>query len=124
MSAPLTAAAAGRGRTRITPRALDRIVSVVTSEELGVATRSVGVDLDDDGGSLTLTVRAPIHVVSLSRAMEDPAAVSRAGGSVMARAARAQENIRARVRGLTGSDISRIVLRLDNADITQERRVQ
>jgi len=30
-----------RGRTRITPRALDRIVSQVTSEELGVSVRSV-----------------------------------------------------------------------------------
>lgn len=122
--AELTADAAGPGRTRITSRALNRVVSAVTSEELGVASRSVGVDLDDDGGSLTLTVRAPIHVMSITKAMDDPTAVDRAGGSVMDRAAKAQENIRTRVRSLTGSDISRIVLRLTGADITQERRVR
>lgn len=124
MSTELTADAAGPGRTRITSRALNRVVSAVTSEELGVPSQKVGVDLDDDGGSLTLTVRAPIHVISLAKAMDDPEAVMRSGGSVIDKAGKAQENIRSRVRSLTGSDISRIVLRLTTADITEERRVR
>jgi uncharacterized alkaline shock family protein YloU len=124
MSASLTASAAGPGRTRITPRALDRVVSAVTAEELGVDRGKVSVDLDDDGGALTLTVRAPIHVISLERSMADPGAVARAGGSVMSRAARAQENIRSRIQSLTGSNISRVQLRLTGAQIKQERRVK
>lgn len=117
MSGTLTPDAAGPGRTRITPRALNRVVSQVTSEELGVAPRRVGVELNDEGGALTLTVRAPIRVASLRRAPTS-------GASVMDRAARAQENIRSRVRSITGSDISRIFLRLTGADITEERRVK
>jgi len=124
MSSVLTADAAGPGRTRITPRALNRVVSAITSEELGVESRKVGVDLADDSGALTLTVRAPIRIVSLARIMNDPGAVTRAGGTLVERAGKAQENIRTRVRDLTGSNISRIVLRLTNADIQEERRVR
>ena len=124
MSDALTAAASGPGRTRITSRALNRVVSQVTSEELGVEPRKVGVELDDDGGALTLTVKAPMHVVSLRKAMDDPGAVTRSGGSLMDRAGRAQENIHDRIRSMTGSDISRIFLRLTTADITEEKRVK
>ena len=124
MSSTLTAGAAGPGRTRITPRALDRVVSTVTAEELGVTAAQVSVDLDDDGGALTLTVRAPIHVISLERSMADPGAVARAGGSVISRAARAQENIRTRIQSLTGSQVGRVQLRLTRAEIKQERRVK
>jgi uncharacterized alkaline shock family protein YloU len=124
MSSTLTAAAAGPGRTRITSRALDRVVSAVTADELGVGVTQVSVDLSDDGGALTLTVRAPINVVSLERSMADAGAIARAGGSVIDRAARAQENIRSRIQALTGSEISRVQLRLTNAVIKQERRVR
>ncbi|WP_309615217.1 hypothetical protein [Salinibacterium sp.] len=123
MSSPLTAEAAGPGRTRITARALDRVVSAVTAEALGVDRAKVSVDLEDDGGALTLIVRAPIHIISLERSMADPGAVTRAGGSVISRAARAQETIRTRIQSLTGSNISRVQLRLTSAHITQERRV-
>lgn len=123
MSSPLTAEAAGPGRTRITSRALDRVVSAVTAEALGVDRAKVSVDLEDDGGALTLIVRAPIHIISLERSMADPGAVTRAGGSVISRAARAQETIRTRIQSLTGSNISRVQLRLTSAHITQERRV-
>jgi uncharacterized alkaline shock family protein YloU len=124
MSSTLTATAAGPGRTRITTRALDRVVSAVTADELGVDRAEVSVDLSDESGALTLTVRAPIHVISLERSMADPGAVARAGGSVMSRAARAQENIRTRIQTLTGSQISRVQLRLTGAKIKQERRVK
>ena len=124
MSSVLTAEAAGPGRTRITPRALNRVVSAVTSEELGVESSTVGVDLEDHGGALTLTVRAPIRILSLEQIMDDPGAVTRAGGTLVDRAGEAQENIRIRVRDLTGSNISRIVLRLTNANIQEERRVR
>lgn len=124
MSSSLTAAAAGPGRNRITPRALDRVVSAVTAEELGVDRAHVSVDLNDDGGALTLAVRAPIHIISLERSIADPGAVTRAGGSVISRAARAQENIRTRIQSLTGSEVGRVQLRLTRAEIKQERRVK
>ena len=50
------------GRTKIAPRALDRVVSAVTADALGVNSKKVSVDLNDDGGNLSLTVSAPIRV--------------------------------------------------------------
>jgi len=113
-----------RGRTRITPRALDRVVSQVTAEELSVRARSVGVHLDDDGGALVLTVKAPMRADPLSRVVEDPSAVARGGGSMIDRAASARSNIRSRVRSLTGSDISRVLLRLTGVEVAATRRVR
>jgi len=115
---------AARGRTRITPRALDRIVSQVTSEELGVSVRSVGVELNDEGGSLTLSVRAPVRAEPLVRVVDDPSAVARNGGSIVDRAASARSSIRSRVRSLTGSDISRVMLRLTGVEVAPIRRVR
>lgn len=124
MSSVMTTDTAGPGRTRITSKALNRVVSAVTAEELGVDSRKVGVDLEDHGGSMMLTVRAPIHVPSLDRVLGDSNVLTRTGGSVIDRAATARENIRARVQKLTGSDITRIMLRLTSADIRQEKRVK
>lgn len=113
-----------RGRTRITAKALNRVVSAVTADALGVGTARVRVDLDDQDGLLVLTVTTPIRVVSLERVRTQKDALRRAGGSVLDRAARAQEIIRDRVNGLTGSSIGRVTVRISGVDIQPEERVR
>ncbi len=115
---------ADRGRNRVTTKALNRIVAAVTADALGVTAARVGVALADEKGLLVLTVTTPIRVVSLSRVHDRPEVVDRAGGSIVDRAARAQETIRERVNALTGSAIGRVTVRLTAADIQQEERVR
>ena len=117
-------AATSRGRTRIVPRALRQIVSMVTAESLGVAANQVGVELGDDHGRLALTVSTSIRVESLQRVTSEPALITRAGGTILARSAQSQTDIRRRVGELTGADIGRVTVRLTGVDIARERRVR
>lgn len=113
-----------RGRTRIVPRALRRIVGIVTAESLGVASNEVSVELADDHGMLALTISTPIRVVSLQRITREPALIARTGGTILGRSAASQTEIRRRVGELTGADIGRVTVRLTGVDLTPERRVR
>lgn len=115
---------ATRGRTRIVPRALRQIVGVVTAESLGVQPKDVSVELGDDHGLLALTISTSIRVASLQRVTREPALIARTGGSILARSASSQTEIRRRVGELTGADIGRVTVRLTGVDVTPERRVR
>ncbi|MCS5720172.1 hypothetical protein N1027_18730 [Herbiconiux sp. CPCC 205763] len=117
-----TGASTDRGRNRVTSKALNRVVAAVTADALGVQVNRVGVHLADERGLLALTVTAPIRVVSLARRRSG--LLDRTGGSIVERAARAQETIRDRVNELTGSAIGRVTVRLTAADIQPEERVR
>ena len=124
---PVAAEAAAhpsRGRTRIAPRALRQIVSRVTAESLGVHPNQVGVELGDDHGMLALTISTSIRVVALSRVTREPAVIARTGGTILARSATSQIEIRRRVGELTGADIGRVTVHLTGVDVTPERRVR
>lgn len=112
------------GRTRITPRALDRLVAAVTAEALGVDAKRVGVTLTDERGDLVMTVTTPVRVVSLPRVSSDTGVVSRTGGTLLERGRRAQEEIRRRVAELSGSTVTRVVVRISGVDIREETRVR
>ncbi|ROQ30969.1 hypothetical protein EDF46_3481 [Frondihabitans sp. PhB188] len=112
------------GRTKIAPRALDRVVSAVTADALGVNSKTVSVDLNDDGGNLSLTVSAPIRVPSLLRIENEPGVVDRQGGPLLARAKTAQEQIRTRVQQLTGNQVARVIVKITGVDIQEEGRVK
>jgi uncharacterized alkaline shock family protein YloU len=112
------------GRTKIAPRALDRVVSAVTADALGVNSKKVSVDLNDDGGHLSLTVSAPIRVPSLLRIENEPGIVARQGGPLLERAKTAQEQIRTRVQQLTGNQVARVIVKVTGVDIQEERRVR
>jgi uncharacterized alkaline shock family protein YloU len=111
------------GRTRVTAKALSRVVSAVTAEALDVPAGRVGVELADQRGLLALTVTTPIRVVSLDRVLRERGAVERSGGSIADRAARAQDTIRERVTALTGSVVGRVTVRVSGVDIRAEERV-
>ena len=120
----MTDESTGGGRTRITARALDRIVTRVTGEAFGAPGESVGVDLVDHGGALDLTVRTAISVVSIDRARGDSRAVDRMGGSVLQRCASAEDETRTRVKQITGNEVGRVTVRLTGVHITREKRVR
>jgi uncharacterized alkaline shock family protein YloU len=126
MSAAATtpAGAAQRGRTRITSKALNRVVSAVTADALGVDAGHVGVELADRTGALALVVTTPIRVVSLDRVRSDSSVVMRSGGSILDRADRAQAIIRDRVTTLTGSEIARVTVKVSGVTIQPEERVK
>lgn len=121
---PAIANSTRRGRTRITSRALTRIVAAVTADTLQVNADHVTVDITDDKGKLSLSVRTPIKIVALSRITHDLSVLTRTGGTVLERATAAQGHIRTRVGDLTGSRISRVFVRLTGVDIQPEKRVE
>ena len=124
IAATTAAGAAQLGRNRITSKALNRVVSAVTADELGVNAGKIGVDLGDHEGALSLTITTPIRVVSLDRVQSDTSVVARSGGSILDRTARAQETIRTKVSSLTGSSIARVTVRVSGVDIQPEERVK
>lgn len=113
-----------RGRDVVAAKAMESVVRAVTADALGVASKSVQADLDDDGGRLAIAVRAPIRVVSIDRLQREPAALERSGGSVLDRTATAERTIAARVTELTGSAVRRVGVRITGADVSTERRVR
>jgi uncharacterized alkaline shock family protein YloU len=123
-AATTPAGAAQRGRTRITSKALNRVVSAVTGDALGVDSGRVGVDLADRDGLLGLTVTTPIRVVSLARIESDASVVGRSGGTIIDRSRQAQETIRDRVTEITGSSIDSVTVKVSGVDIQPEERVR
>lgn len=117
-------ASAPPGRTVITARALDRVVRAVSGAALGVEPRRVGAQVRDASGLLALEVRAPIRLPSLDEIAASVDVVSRGGGTILERAESARTEIRSRVEEITGSSVSRVVVRLDSAHIEPERRVR
>ncbi|MCY1693008.1 hypothetical protein [Curtobacterium sp. SL109] len=115
---------AAPGRTRIAPRALNRVVSAVTADALNVPAGKISTDLTDDAGHLSLLVSTPIGVPSLIRIMDEPTALTQSGGSVLDRARLAQEQIRTRVQQLTGSTVTRVIVKVTGVHIRENRRVR
>lgn len=125
MSDPeLSSRAAQRGRTRITARSLEKIVSAVTADAFGIEQKRVSLQIEDARGELSLWVKTPLPVPSLEEIRDDPTRVADGGGSVLERANRAQENIREHVQRITGSTVARVMVEITSADITPQRRVK
>ncbi|ARC58363.1 hypothetical protein AS850_14855 [Frondihabitans sp. 762G35] len=122
MTAAVTAGAvtAGpglHGRTKITSRAVRRVVSAVTAEALSVDASDVSVELVDDRGSLTVIAKSPIHVRPLGDVGR------RSSGTLLERLGAAQTTIRDRCLQLTGSTIGRVDLRITGVDLRERKRV-
>jgi len=123
-SPALTGVPAGVGRTRVTSRALSSLAGAVAADALGVPASTVRIELSDAAGALSLVVAGPVRLPSLERIAADPGVVARTGGSVLERAEKAQEQIRRRVSDLSGSAVTRVVVRITGTDIRQESRVR
>jgi uncharacterized alkaline shock family protein YloU len=112
------------GRTHISSRALDRLVSAVAAEAFGSDLKKTSTTLTDDGGQVSLAITTQVKVPSLRRVNDDRGLIGRTGGTVLDRAEAAQKAIKSRVSELTGYSIARVSIRLTGADVVQERRVK
>ncbi|PRY64692.1 hypothetical protein B0I08_11277 [Glaciihabitans tibetensis] len=117
------------GRNKISSRAIRSVVSAITAGELDTAAKTVAVELSDENGGLTVTVSAPITIAPLLArdgftAQKGVTAQRRPTGTVLERAAAAQNTIRERVLELTGSTAAAVNLRLTEARIEGGVRLQ
>lgn len=112
------------GHTRISTQALTSVARAAAAGVFGVAPSSVRVSWADDAGSLALSVSSPISVPSLAAVRRDPDRVARTGGNVADRAAAAKSGILTQVEHLTGSQLSRVDIRISGIHSTDEGRVQ
>lgn len=117
MADAVPAARGLHGRTRITSRAVRRIVSAVTADALSVSASDVSVELADTDGSLTVMAKTPIHVSPLGDVGR------RSEGSLLERLTAAQTTIRDRCLQLTGSTIGQLDLRITGVDLRERKRV-
>ena len=102
-----------RGHTRITDRAMTRLVAAVAADALGLRPNQVSVDVADAGGRLDLTVRVPSRALPVGHGRTDPPA----DGTVPEPTERAQHDIRGTVTALTGAEIAGVTVRLTGARI-------
>jgi hypothetical protein len=94
------------GRVEITARALGSCARAVAAERLGAPSKRVRVTLGDDQGDLGLEITSPIAD----------------GDGLMAGAARAAQDIRARVSDLTGRRVG--AARIELTGIVREPDVR
>ncbi|NEM91621.1 hypothetical protein [Galbitalea soli] len=104
------------GRIDVTRRALERAVSAVAAEQLGVPPRQVAVTLSDLRGSLAIEFTAPLATPPLREAAERGVRVIARGQDARAAVARA-------VPALTGRAVARVDLRFRSATPISTGRV-
>jgi uncharacterized alkaline shock family protein YloU len=113
-----------RGRTTVSLRALERVVSAVTADTFGVTARVVHVNLSDRNGLLALRIRTPTWVASIDHVKRDSAVVEASGGTLIQRTINAQTTIRERVTELSGAQIAHVTVQLTGINPQEERRVR
>ena len=101
-----------RGHTRITDRAMTRLVAAVSAEALGVRPGQVSVDMAEAGGRLDLTVRVPSRALPVEHGHTDAP-----DDTVPDPTERAQHDIRGTVTALTGAEIAGVTVRLTDSRI-------
>ncbi|MFJ3958147.1 hypothetical protein [Arthrobacter sp. NPDC090010] len=100
------------GHNRFSNQALTSLAKAACAEVLDVPAHEVRVDWRDDDGLLALSLVTPLGMPGLSEIIRDPQALAASGGSIHERAVRAKEAIRARVMQLSGSELSRVDIRV------------
>jgi hypothetical protein len=119
-----------RGYTRVSSRAMSRVVSALAAEALGVAAPQVTVDLAENGGALDITVRVPVRALpgqddraevqgseGQGGAAQGGAAQSSEDDNLQARASQSEEHIRSTTGELTGARVNDVSVRLTKSRI-------
>ena len=122
--APVVRGQALSGHNRISTQALTSLAKAAAAQALGVDAEDVRADWTDDDGLLALSLVSPISVPPLQSVVLDPARVGAFGGSIWERAVRAKESILAKVSELSGSQVSRVDIRVSGARISTGGRVR
>lgn len=127
MTASLASAETGAepaGRNRISTQALTSTAKAAAAEYFGVPPQQVRVLWADDRGLLALSLSLPVALPPLQTLQRHPGMLERAGGTVWDRAHAAKPVLMQRVSELTGSQLSRVDIRITGALLAEGRRVQ
>lgn len=100
-----------RGRTRISTRAITRVVSAVAATTLGVRADQVTVSVKDTAGALNVTLRVALRGPTADRAAPDADWTERVQHEILRTAA-----------DLTGVEIAGVTVRLTGAGILSPGR--
>ena len=112
------------GHNRISTQALTSLAQAAAAEALGVPASDIRADWADDDGLLALSIVAPISVPALSEVLRQPRLVQGFGGSIWDRAVAAKASILDTVMRLSGSQLSRVDIRISGAHVTEGGRVK
>ena len=99
------------GHTRITARALTRVVEAITADAFGTPSDTVTVALHDVRGRLGITARVSVPAPSLLQAARGDSHTDRTD-SVYERASRARTEIIRRARLIAGTEVERVDIRV------------
>lgn len=112
------------GHNRISTAALTSVARAVAADVLNISAVLVRADWRDDGGLLALTLATPVGIPSLPKVVRDPAVVERFGGAIWDRAYAARAAVQAEISRITGSQLSRVDIRITGARIVEGGRVR
>ncbi|WP_028279703.1 hypothetical protein [Arthrobacter sp. H5] len=100
------------GHNRISTQALTSTARAVASEVFGIPAREIRASWSDDDGLLALRLALPIGIPSLDRTVRDGSLVAGFGGSIWDRAHAAKAMVLEQVSRLSGSQLSRVDIRI------------
>lgn len=103
------------GHTRISTRTLDTVARIVAGEVFGVPVNRIKVDLRDEFGSLAFTLSLPLP---LGRLAHDAAPASK---SLWETARDSRAEVRDRFTRITGSQVSRVDVRVTGVLLPERR---
>ena len=112
------------GHNRISTQALTSLAQAAAAEALGVTPSDIRADWSDDDGLLALSIVAPISVPALREVLSQPQRVQGFGGSIWDRAVAAKALVLESVTQLSGSQLSRVDIRISGAQVREGGRVQ
>ncbi|MGP0222323.1 hypothetical protein [Paenarthrobacter sp. NCHU4564] len=112
------------GHNRISTQALTSLAQAAAAEALGVAQGDIRADWTDDDGLLALSIVAPIRIPALGDVLRNPQRVRGMGGSIWDRAVAAKAMVLETVTRLSGSQLSRVDIRISGAHVSEGGRVQ
>ncbi|MEV7604151.1 hypothetical protein AB0N65_01750 [Paenarthrobacter sp. NPDC089322] len=112
------------GHNRISTQALTTLAQAAAAEALGVAPGDIRADWSDDDGLLALSIVAPISVPALGEVLRNPQRIQGFGGSIWDRAVAAKAFVLDSVTRLSGSQLSRVDIRISGAHVTEGGRVK
>lgn len=124
MTGTATPAAALAGHTRVSTEALTSVAKFAASQVLLAPPAQVRVQWSDDAGALALSISSAMGAPSLPDLRRNPERLEQGGGTVLARATAAKAQILGEVERLTGSQLSRVDIRISGLVPSSNGRVR
>ena len=123
MSEHLTKTTEFAGHNRISTQALTSVAKVAAADVLAVAPAQVRVTWHDEAGDLALSISSAMGAPSLTEIRRNPRLAAQSGGSILARATAAKARILDQVELLSGSQLSRVDIRISGLIARTDGRV-